>query len=236
MDAQCISNTTRVCLKALEKHFFLLLVIEWDAEERQLIKRHCLHCSVLQGRLPCHDITVEDRPRHSHVQCSAVRVDTLRVVKPGESTPQFVKRRNRVVRFRCVHPLVRKPVAPAQGIPEDSLITKDWSKEYESDNVFQDIYEHLISQSPFQDAIYSEHFLDNGKLWMNAKLCPPDRLASRVVNWWHKWETAHSHGAKLLKSIKHRLFGVRLHTHCIQVASSCGQCAVAVPATAKPKG
>ena len=24
MDAQCISNTTRVCPKALEKHFFLL--------------------------------------------------------------------------------------------------------------------------------------------------------------------------------------------------------------------
>ena len=24
MDAQCISNTTRVCLKAIEKHFFLL--------------------------------------------------------------------------------------------------------------------------------------------------------------------------------------------------------------------
>ena len=24
LDAQCISNTTRVCLKALEKHFFLL--------------------------------------------------------------------------------------------------------------------------------------------------------------------------------------------------------------------
>ena len=25
MDAQCISNTTRVCRKAIEKHFFLLL-------------------------------------------------------------------------------------------------------------------------------------------------------------------------------------------------------------------
>ena len=24
MDAQCISNTTRLCLKAMEKHFFLL--------------------------------------------------------------------------------------------------------------------------------------------------------------------------------------------------------------------
>ena len=73
------------------------LVIEWDAEEQQLIKRHCLQCSVRQGRLPCHDITVEDDPLHSHVQCSAVRVDTLRVVKPGETTPQFVKRRNPVV-------------------------------------------------------------------------------------------------------------------------------------------
>ena len=26
MDAQCISNTTRVCPKALEKHFFLLYI------------------------------------------------------------------------------------------------------------------------------------------------------------------------------------------------------------------
>ena len=157
------------------------LVIEWDAEERQLIKRHCLQCSVRQGRLPCHDITVEDHPPNSRVQCSAVRVDTLRVVKPGESTPPFVKRRNPVVRFRCVHPLGRKPVAPAQAIPKDSLLTKDWSKEYKSDNMFQEIYEHLTSKSAFQDGIYSEYFFDNRKLWMNGKLCVPDRLASRVV-------------------------------------------------------
>ena len=122
------------------------LVIDWDAEERQLIKRHCLQCSVRQGRLPCHDITVENHPPHSHVQCSAVRVDTLRVVKSGESTPQFVRRRNPVVRFRCVHPLGRKPVASAQAIPKDPLLTKDWSKEYKSDNMFQEIYEHLTSK------------------------------------------------------------------------------------------
>ena len=73
------------------------LVIECDVEERQLIKRHCLQCSVRQGRLPCQDITVEDPPPHSHVQCSAVRVDTLRVVEPGESTPDFVNRQNPVV-------------------------------------------------------------------------------------------------------------------------------------------
>ena len=29
------------------------LVIEWDAEKPQLIKRHCLQCSVRQGSLPC---------------------------------------------------------------------------------------------------------------------------------------------------------------------------------------
>ena len=100
------------------------LVIESDAEERQLIKRHCLQCSVRQHRLTCHDITLEDHPPHSHVQCSAVRVDTLRLVKPGEFTPQFVKPQNLLVQSRCVQPLGRKPVAPAQAI------TKDWSKQY----------------------------------------------------------------------------------------------------------
>ena len=64
----------------------------------------------------------------------------------------------------------------------------------------------------------------------------PDRLLSRVFNWWHKWQTPRSHGAKLWKSIQHHLFGARLHTHCMKVASSCAQCAVAVPTTAKPKG
>ena len=151
-----------------------------------MIKRHCLQSSSLQCRLPCRDITVEDHPPHSHVQCSAVRVDTLREVKPGEFTPQFVKRRNLVVRFRCVQPLGRKPVAPAQAIPKDSLITKDWSKEYKSDNVFQEIYEHLTSKSAFQDGISSEYFLDNEKLWMNGKLCVPVRSVPSVVNWLHK--------------------------------------------------
>ena len=98
------------------------------------------------------------------------------------------------------------------------------------------MYEHLISKSAIQDGIYSKYFLVNGKLWMNGKLCVPDRLASRIVKWWHKWETPHSHGAKLWKSITHRLFGGPLHTHGMNMASSCAQCAVAVPFTARPKG
>ena len=38
MDAQCISNTTRVCLKAMEKHFFLLHV-DWIMTRHTLIKK-----------------------------------------------------------------------------------------------------------------------------------------------------------------------------------------------------
>ena len=115
-------------------------------------------------------------------------------------------------------------------------MSKDLSKEYKFNTMFQEIYEHLTSKSAFQDGIYSEYFWDSRKLWMNGKLCVSDRLASRVVNWWHKWETPHSRGAELWKSIEQRLFGARLHTHCMRVASSCARCAVAMPATAKPKG
>ena len=34
MDAQCISNTTRVCLKAWEKHFFLLKLLQLGLADR----------------------------------------------------------------------------------------------------------------------------------------------------------------------------------------------------------
>ena len=50
-------------------------------------------------------------------------------------------------------------MAPAQAIPKDSLITKDLSKEYKSENILQEIYEPLTTKSAFQDGIYSEYFL-----------------------------------------------------------------------------
>ena len=28
---------------------------------------------------------------------------------------------------------------------------------------------------------------------MEGKLCVPDALAPRVLNWWHKWESPHGH-------------------------------------------
>ena len=45
-DAQCISNTTRVCLKALEKHFFLLVVtLAWHTRPHKIRSQtHELTC------------------------------------------------------------------------------------------------------------------------------------------------------------------------------------------------
>ena len=97
-------------------------------------------------------------------------------------------------------------MAPPQAIPKDFLITKEWSKEYKSDNIFQEMDEHLSSKSAFHNGIYSEYLLDNGKMWMNGKLCVPNRWASTVVHWWQKWQAPYSHGAKPRKSIQHHLF------------------------------
>ena len=68
---------------------------------------------------------------------------------------------------------------------------------------------------------FAEYSLDGGKLWMEGKLCVPDALAPRVLNWWHKWESPHAHGRRLWSMIKHRLFGSRLYTHCMKVAAGC---------------
>ena len=64
-------------------------------------------------------------------------------------------------------PLVRPSSCTVKGgIPSSRRYLPTylpWSKEYKSDNMFQEIYEHLTSKSAFQDGIYSEYFLDNGK-------------------------------------------------------------------------
>ena len=78
--------------------------------------------------------------------------------------------------------------------------------------------------------------LDGGKLWMEGKLCVPNAVAPRVLNWWHKSESPLAHGRRLWSMIKHRLFGSRLYTHCMKVAAGCAQCAVSMPPRAKKHG
>ena len=89
------------------------------------------------------------------------------------------------------------------------------------DSMFKEVFENLKTKDAHKDGIYPEYSLDGGKLWMEGKLCVPDALAPRVLNWWHKWESPHAHGRRLWSMIKHRLFGSRLYTHCMKVAAGC---------------
>ena len=102
--------------------------------------------------------------------------------------------------------------------------------------MFKEVFGNLKSKDAHKDGIFSEYSLDGGKLWMEGKLCVPDALAPRVLNWWHKWESPHAHGRRLWSMIKHRLFGSRLYTHCMKVAAGCAQCAVSTPPSAKKHG
>ena len=42
------------------------VVIEWNREERKLMRRECVQCSVKRHSVPCHDITAFSDPAHAH--------------------------------------------------------------------------------------------------------------------------------------------------------------------------
>ena len=65
---------------------------------------------------------------------------------------------------------------------------------------------------------------------MQSKLCVPDLLATKVLSWWHKLETLHSHGRKHSNSVKYRLFGSHLASHCIKIALGVRTVSFCVPA------
>ena len=62
------------------------VIIEWDHEEKKLIRRACMQCAVKQHALPCHDITAITDPAHAHEICTK----TLKVVEKSPIPPQGV--------------------------------------------------------------------------------------------------------------------------------------------------
>ena len=90
--------------------------------------------------------------------------------------------------------------------------------------MFNGVFKNLRTKDTHKDGIYSEYSFDGGKLWMESKLFVPNALAPRMFNWWHKWESRHAQGRRLLSMIKQRLLGSRLYTHCMKVAAGCPMC------------
>ena len=113
---------------------------------------------------------------------------------------------------------------------KNSLIIRDWANNYMRDSMFQKVIENLKSKDAHEDGICSEYSFDGGKLWMEGKLCVPDAQASRLLNWWHEWDSHHAHGCRLCSKNKHRLFPPRLYTRCMKVlrkvAVGYAQCSV----------
>ena len=212
------------------------VIIEWDQEEKKLIRRACMQCAVKQHALPCHDITAISDPAHAHEICTKTLKVVEKVTDPSSGSVKRFDYTRQVSRFRLIQGIKRRDPAKTPPLPKDSLIIRDWTSDYLQDPMFKEVFGNLKSKDAHKDGIFPEYSLDGGKLWMEGKLCVPDALAPRVLNWWHKWESPHAHGRRLWSMIKHRLFGSRLYTHCMKVAAGCAQCAVSTPPSAKKHG
>ena len=209
------------------------VVIEWDQEEKKLILRECMQCSVKRHALPCHDITYFSAPAHAlKIITKSLKV-VEKVTDPSSGSVKRTKYNRPVSRFWLIQGIKRRDPAKTPPLPKDYHIIPEWTNDFMGDSMFKEVFENLKSKDAHKDGIYSEYSLDGGKLWMEFKLCAPDGLSPRVLNWWHKWESPHAHGRRLWSMIKHRLFGSSLCTHCMRVAAGCAQCAVSTPLSAE---
>ena len=182
---------------------------------------------------PCHDITTFSDPAHAHEIITKSLKVVEKVTDPSSGSVKRTKYTRLVSGFQLIQDIKRRDPAKSPPLRKDSLIICDWTNDYMGDFMFKEVFENLKSKDAHKDGIYSKYSLDGWKLWMEGKLCVPDALAPRVLNWWHEWESPHAHGRRLWSMIKHRSFGSGLYTHCMRVAGGCAQCAVSTPLSAK---
>ena len=199
---------------------------------KEVIPRECMQCSVEPHALACHDITAFSDPVHAHQYITNSLKGLEKVTDSSSGIVKRTKYTRPVSGFRLIQGIKRQDPAKAPPLPNDFLVIRDWTNDYMSDSMFKEVFGNLKSKDADTDEIYSEYSLDGGKLWMEGKLCVPDALAPRVLDWWHKWDSISAHGRRLWSMIKHRLFGSKLEIHCMRVAAGCAQCALSMPKAA----
>ena len=177
------------------------VVIECDQEEKIIIRRECMQCSVKRHALPCHDITAFSDGAHAHEIFTKSLKVVEKVTDPSSGSVKGTKYTRPVSGFRLIQGIKRQDPAKSPPLPKDSLIIRDWTNDYMGDSMFKKVFENLKSKDAHKDGIHSEYSLDVGKPWMEGKYCVPDALAPRVLNWCHKWESPHTHGRRLWSMI-----------------------------------
>ena len=101
------------------------LRIEWDREEKKLIRRECMQCSVKQNSCPCHDLVAFSDPADAHELTSGFRKSVETVT---DSHGHVVKRtvsRQKVRTFRLISGIKRRDPSTLTPLQKDSLINRD---------------------------------------------------------------------------------------------------------------
>ena len=158
------------------------VVIDWDQEEKTLIRRECMQCCVKRHSLPCNDITAFSDPAHAHEMITKSLKVVEKVTDPSSGSVKRTRYTRPISGFQLIKGIKRQDPAKSPPLPKDSLITRDWTNDYLGDSMFKEVFENLKSKDAHKDGIYSEYSFDGGKLWMEGKLCVPDALAPRVLN------------------------------------------------------
>ena len=87
------------------------VVIEWDQEEKKLIRRECMQCSVKQHALPCHDITAFSDPAHAHEIITKSLKVVEKVTDPSSGSVKRFEYTRPVSGFRLIQGIKRRDPA-----------------------------------------------------------------------------------------------------------------------------
>ena len=122
------------------------VIIEWDQEEKKLIRRACMQCAVKQHALPCHDITAFSDPAHAHEICTKTLKVVEKVTDPSSGSVKRFDYTRRVSGFRLIQGIKRRDPAKTPPLPKDSLIIRDWTPDYLQDPMFKEVFGNLKSK------------------------------------------------------------------------------------------
>ena len=118
------------------------VVIEWDQEEKDLIRRECMQCAVKRHALPCHDITACSDPAHAHEIITKSLKVVEKVTGPSSGSVKRTKYTRPVSGFWLIEGIKRRDPAKSPPLPKDSPIIRDWTNDDMGDSMFKEIFEN----------------------------------------------------------------------------------------------
>ena len=137
--------------------------MEWNQEEKKLIRCECMQCSVKRHALLCHDITAFSDPAHA----DEIITKSLKVMgRVKDPCSRSVKRNTYtrpVSRFWLIQGIKLCDPAKSPPLPKGSLIIRDWTKDCMGHSIFKEVFENLKSKDDNKDRIYTDYSLDGGE-------------------------------------------------------------------------